>query len=84
MTPTGPTITYQAIPCMAPESVQQLLRVLSRDARAAKEFYGNDSPHHRDLIQAMDVATLQIREEIGVEVIRPSFLPGCGIPGEKS
>ena len=39
---------------------------------------GIDSDEYRTARQALDVATLQMRDRIGVEVTRPEFLPiGC-------
>ena len=75
MTPTGPSITYKALPFPLPPAERELLKRLSSEIYDAKGKTYAEAPAEREARQALDIATLQMRERIGVEVIRPSFLP---------
>ena len=75
MTPTGPSITYKALPFPLPAAEQATLRSLARDCDVGRALHRTDSEEYRTAIQALDVATLQMRSRIGVEVTRPEFLP---------
>ena len=75
MTPTGPSITYKALPFPLPPAERELLNRLSSEIYDAKGNTYAEAPAEREARQALDIATLQMRERIGVEVIRPSFLP---------
>lgn len=71
----GQDITYTALPYSLPAAEQETLRSLARDCYTARVLRGIDSEEYRTAIQALDVATLQMRGRIGVEVTRPEFLP---------
>ena len=80
MTPTGPSITYKALPFPLPPAERELLKRLSSEIYDAKKKTYAEAPAEREARraerearQALDIATLQMRERIGVEVIRPSF-----------
>lgn len=75
MIPTGPFITYKALPFPLPKAEQLLLKSLSDDRYASRMLYGEDSPESSDAALAIDVATLQMRDRIGIETSRRSFLP---------
>ena len=51
------------------------LRSLARNCHVGRALHSTDSEEYRTAIQALDVATLQMRSRIGVEVTRPEFLP---------
>jgi hypothetical protein len=71
----GQDITYTALPYSLPAAEQETLRSLARDCCTARVLRGIDSDEHKTARQALDVATLQMRGRIGVEVTRPEFLP---------
>ena len=71
----GPDITYTALPYPLPAAEQATLRSLARNCHVGRALHSADSEEYRTAIQALDVATLQMRGRIGVEVTRPEFLP---------
>jgi hypothetical protein len=71
----GPDITYTALPYQLPAAEQATLRSLARNCHVYRALHGADSEGYRTATQALDVATLQMRSRIGVEVTRPEFLP---------
>ena len=77
MTPTGPAITYRAIPFPLPPAERALLKELSADITLSRGYCPGkqDTPEVADARLALDIATLQMRDRIGVEVTRPRFLP---------
>ena len=71
----GPDITYTALPYPLPEAEQAALRSLARNCHVYRALHGAGSEQDKTAIQALDVATLQMRDRMGVEVTRPEFLP---------
>ncbi len=70
--PTGPVISFQAIPYPMPTSTQSRLQAMARDIRTARNN-GEDSPQLRAAVLALNVTELNIRDELGVEFYRPSY-----------
>ena len=80
----GPSITYNALPFPLPPAERALLKGLSADITLSRGYCPGkqDTPEVADAILALDIATLQMRDRIGVEVTRPRFLP-VGAPRTK-
>ncbi len=70
--PTGPVISFQAIPYPLPTSTQSRLQSMARDIQVARNN-GEDSPRLRAAVLALNVTELNIRDAIGVEFSRPSY-----------
>ena len=73
MTPTGPSITYKALPFPLPPAERELLKRLSSEIYDAKGKTYAEAPAEREARQALDIATLQMRERIGVGVYAQRF-----------
>ena len=70
--PTGPMISFQAIPYPLPTSTQSRLQAMARDIRAARDN-GENSPQVRAARLALNMTELNIRGALGVEFSRPSY-----------
>lgn len=70
--PTGPVISFQAIPYPLPTSTQSRLQTLAREIQAARNN-GESSPQLRAAVLALNVTELNIRGALGVEFSRPSY-----------
>lgn len=73
--PTGPFMSFQAIPHPLPESVQERLKALSLAAHDSGE------DHNGTAFDALDQFVAHVRDVLGVEHLRREFVRNRALIG---